>query len=75
MLQCRRLGFDHWVRKISWRRKWHPTPVFLRRESHGQRSLVGYDPWGRKESDMTKVTNTVTFLGITRLRKFFLRPP
>ena len=34
-----------------WRRKWQPTPVFLPGESHGQRSLVGYSPWGRKESD------------------------
>ena len=39
-----------------WRRKWQPTPVFLPRESHGQRSLVGYSPWGRKESDVTEAT-------------------
>ena len=37
-----------------WRRKWQPTPVFLPRESHGQRSLAGYSPWGHKELDMTK---------------------
>ena len=49
--QWRRLGFDPWVRKIFWRRKWQPTPVFLPGKSHGQRSLVGYSPWGRKESD------------------------
>ena len=36
---------------IPWRRKWHPTPVFLPRKFHGPRSLVGYNPWGRKESD------------------------
>ena len=36
--------------------KWQPTPVFLPGEFHGQRSLVGYSPWGLKESDMTKVT-------------------
>ena len=42
-----------WVRKISWRREWLPTPVFLPGESHGQRSLVGYSPWGCKELDMT----------------------
>ena len=36
-------------------RKWQPTPVFLTGESHGQRSLVGYSPWGCKESDMTEV--------------------
>ena len=46
--QCRRCGFDPWVRKIPCRRKWQPTPVFLPGESHGQRSLVGHSPWGRK---------------------------
>ena len=39
-----------------WRRKWQPTPVFLPRESHGQRSLVGYSPWDLKELDTTKAT-------------------
>ena len=39
-----------------WRREWQPTPVLLPGKSHGQRSLVGYRPWGRKESDMTKET-------------------
>ena len=38
--------FDCWVRKILWRRKWQLTPVFLPRESHGQRSLTGYCLWG-----------------------------
>ena len=42
--QCRRLRFDPWVGKIPCRRKWQPTPVFLTRKSHGQRSLVGYSP-------------------------------
>ena len=41
------------VGKIPWRRKWQPTPVFLPGKSHGQRSLVGYGPCGRKESDTT----------------------
>ena len=36
---------------LSWRRKWQPTPVFLPRELHGQKSLVGYSPWGHKELD------------------------
>ena len=40
--------------KKYWRRKWQPTLVSLPRESHGQRSLVGYSPQGRKESDMTE---------------------
>jgi len=55
--QCRRFErykFDFWVRKIPWRRKWQPTPVFLPGEFHGQRNLVGYSPWGLKESDTTE---------------------
>ena len=53
-LQCGRPGFDPWVRKIPWRRKWQSTPVFLPGESHGRRSLVGYSPQGRRESDTTE---------------------
>ena len=45
-----------WVKKIPWRRAWQPTPVFLPGESHGQRSLGGYSPWGHRESDMTEAT-------------------
>ena len=59
-LQCRRLrrrGFDLWIRKNSWRRKWQPAPVFLPGISHGQRSLVGYGPWAHKESDTTEQLN------------------
>ena len=39
---CRRHRFDTWFRKILWRRKWQPIPVFLSGKSHGQKSLVGY---------------------------------
>ena len=46
--------FDLWVGKISWRREWLPTPVFLPGEFHGQGSLVGFGPWGRTESDTTE---------------------
>ena len=53
-LQCGRPGFNPWVRKILWRRKWQPTLVLLPVKSHGQRSMVGYSPWGRKESDTTE---------------------
>ena len=53
-LQCSRPGFDRWVGKIPWRREWLPTPIFLPREFHGQRSLVGYSPWGHKELDRTE---------------------
>ena len=58
-------GFDPWVGKIPWRRAWKPTPVFLPGESHGQRSLAGYSPWDRKESDTTQVTNTHTHNQLT----------
>ena len=51
--QDRRCRFDPWVGKIPWKRKWQPTLVFLPGKSHGQRSLVGYSPWGHKESDTT----------------------
>ena len=47
-LQCRSPGFDPWVGKIPWKRKWSPTPVFLPRKFNGQRSLAGYSPWGGK---------------------------
>ena len=62
--QCRRCrrrkrhGFDPWVRKIPWSRKWQPTPVFLSGIFHKQRSLAGYSPWGHKESDMTDQLST-----------------
>ena len=57
--QCRRhkkCRFDPWVRKLPWRRALHPTAVFLPGESHGQRSLAGYSPWGHTESDTTEAT-------------------
>ena len=47
-------GFDPWVRKIPWRRKWQPIPIFSPGKSHGQRSLVDYSPWSHKESDKTE---------------------
>ena len=55
--QCRRHkshGFNPWARKISWRKAWQPTPVFLPGKSHGQRSLIGYSPQGCKKSEMTE---------------------
>ena len=52
-LQYRRPGFNPWIEKISWRRKWQPTPVFLPGESHGQRSLVGLSPWGHSQTQQS----------------------
>ena len=54
--QCRsrrKHRFDPWVETIPWRRKWQPTLIFLPGEPRGQRSLAGYSPCGRKESDTT----------------------
>ena len=51
---------EMWVQSLDWkitRRKGQPAPVFLPGESHGQRSLVDYSPWGCKESDMTQWVN------------------
>ena len=58
MQVCR---FDPSAGKIPWRRKWHPTPVFLPGKSHGQRSLAGYSPWGCKELDMTSTKPQHTY--------------
>ena len=58
--RCKRRGFDPWVGKIPWRREWQHAPLFSSGKSHGQRSLVGYSPWGCKESDTTKCTHTGT---------------
>ena len=59
--RCKTWGFSPWVGKISWRRKL-PTPVFLPEESHGQRSLVRYGPWGCQ----------VSLTQLKRHRPFFL---
>ena len=60
--QCRRgkrCGFHPWVGKFPWRRKWRSSPVFLPGESHGQRSQVGYSPWGcRVGSDWSNWAHT-----------------
>ena len=69
MQEMQRHGFDPSVGKISWRRKWQSTPVFLPGKSHGQRSLVGYSPLGNKESDMTATEDTGFFIeGLAKLR-------
>ena len=56
--------------EVPWRRTWQLTPVFLPGKSHGQRSLVGYSPWGLKELDMTEVTSYSTEHS-TQLKKVF----
>ena len=58
--QCRRrkrLGFNLWVRKIPWRRKWQPTPVSLPGKFHGQRSLAGYTVHGSVAKSPTQLSD------------------
>ena len=58
----RRLGFDSWVRKIPWRRKWQPSLAFLPGKFHGQRSLEGYSPWHHKELNMSENACVDTYM-------------
>ena len=53
-LNAGELGSIRGSGRFPWRRKWQPTPVLLPGKCHGQRSLVGYSPWNRKESHMTE---------------------
>ena len=57
---CILTGFNPWVRKIPWQRKWQPTLVLLPGKFQGQRSLGGYSPWGHKETDTTDHTRAHT---------------
>ena len=68
-----------WVRKISWRREWQPTPAFLPGEFHEQRSLKGYSPQGCKESDTTEwlmlslsVSNSVNVYVIIQIILYYM---
>ena len=71
--QCRRVkrhGFNPWVRKIPWRRKWPPAPVFLPGEPYGHLGLVSYHPQGRKEQDMTEATQHTQCIVQFNVRRF-----
>ena len=48
-------GFNPWIRKIPWSRKWHHTPVFLPGKFHRQSSLAGYSP--RAAKSQTRLSN------------------
>ena len=59
--QCRRCGKHGLLpcfRKIPWRRKWQPTPIFVPGEFHGQRSLAGYSPYDHTKLDGVKWFST-----------------
>ena len=75
-LQCERPGFDPWVSKILWRRNWQPTAIFLPGESHGQRSLVGYNLWGRKSvgHDLVTKNNGLNCIRALKRNKFCPNP-
>ena len=60
--KCKRHGFDPWIRKIPWSRKWQPAPAFWPGEFHRQRSLAGYILWGHKELGTTEELNTHTHM-------------
>ena len=61
--QCRRYRFNFWVRKLPWRRKWQPSPVFLPGKSHGQRSLVAIVHWVSKSQTPLSTPSTCKPLG------------
>ena len=65
--KCRRCGFDSWVRKIPWRRKWQPTPVFLPGKSHSQRSLAVLGVLTVRHNLVTKPPPPHTMGDITRV--------
>ena len=67
--RCKRHRFDPWVGKITWRREWQPTPVFLPGKSHAQRSLVGGSP-GSEESDTTGQLSTEHIYNMSRSQIF-----
>ena len=60
--------FNPWAWRKPWRREWQPAPVFLPREFHGQRSLVGYSPWGHEASDMTEQLILLFFTFMVNVR-------
>ena len=62
-----------WVWKIPWSRKWQPTPAFLPGESHGQKSLAGYSPWGRRVRHDWATERTHTHRHIFIIRTFHRR--
>ena len=58
----KRCGFDPWVGKIPWKRKWQSTPIFLPRKFHGQRSLAGYSPVSVMPSNHLILCHPLLFL-------------
>ena len=61
------------VKLKKWRGKWQPTPIFLPRGFHGQRSLEGFSPWGNREPDTTEWLSTHTSFRKNSGSEVFLR--
>ena len=64
--QCKRdkrCSFDPWVRKMPWSGNGNPLQYFLPGKFHGERSLLGYSPWGCRERDTTEQLSTHTMIG------------
>ena len=70
-MRWRRRGFDPWVKKIPWWRKWQTTPIFLSEKSQEQRSLKGYNSWDHKESDTTELLRTHTRYLVSKFQHNF----
>ena len=75
MVKCLATMRKTWVRSLGgekpWRRNWQLTPVLLPGKSHGRRNLVGYSPWGRKESDTTERLHFLSFFEIRKYSTLF----
>ena len=74
-VSARNVGrFDPWDGKIPWRRKWQPSPVFLPRKSHGQRSLAGCSLQGHKRVRRDLLTKQQKVRGIEERRGYAVNP-
>ena len=70
---CQTRDFNPWVGKIPWNKEWQPTSVFLPGKSSGQRSLAGYSPCDRKESDMPEQLTDFIYFHLQSNEKVYLK--
>ena len=67
--RCKTCKFNPWVKKTSWNSKWQPVPLFSPRKFHGQKTLVGYSPWGHKEPDTHRCIYIHTYTRLLHVYK------
>ena len=72
--QCGRPGFDLWVWKIPWRRKWQPTLVLLPGKSYGRSSLVGHSPWAAELDTTEQIHFHFHFHGVPKQNEYIRIP-